>query len=69
METAYEDLHNAKDGLTLAKAREKLNHLRHIAKVRARKYYGEDAQIQVNVLSGEQAQVRIRQLEQELGIG
>lgn len=67
MSKAYDELDNAQNGLELAKAKEKLAHLRHIAETRARRYFGKEAQIQINMLSGDQAITRIRQLEQELG--
>lgn len=67
MADAYEDLTNCTNGLDLAKAKERLNHIRHIAEVRAKRYFGKEAQVQINMLSGEQALTRIRQLEQELG--
>ena len=67
IEDAYSKLKNADNGLELAKAKERLHHIRHLAEVRARRYFGRDAQVQVNVLSGDQALTRIKQLEQELG--
>ena len=59
---------DAPDGLELAKGREIVNYWKWIGERLVRKHYGQEAAIQVNVLTGDQAQLRIRQLEQELGI-
>jgi len=64
----YNDLLNAENGLQMSKAREALNHMRHMASTRCREFFGQDPQIQVNITTPEQAQVRIKQLEEELGI-
>lgn len=64
----YDSLLAASNGLEMSKAREALNHLRTLARVRSREYFGEEPGIQISIQTPEQAQVRIRQLEQELGI-
>ena len=67
MDEAYQDLKNADNGLTLAKSKERLHHIRHLAEVRAKRYFGKDPAITINMLTGDQAIQRIQQLEQELG--
>jgi hypothetical protein len=68
MDERYKALLDASNGLEMSKAREALNHMRSLAKVRSKEYFGEDPGIQINIQTPEQQAIRIRQLEQELGI-
>ncbi len=64
----YRDLLEAQNGLEMSKAREALNHMRLMAKSRCREYFGDEPAIAINITTPEQASIRIKQLEEELGI-
>lgn len=68
LNSGLEHVEQAPDGLELAKGRERINYFKWIAERLVRDHYGSEPTVQVNVLSGDQAATRIRQLEQELGI-
>jgi len=68
-EECREDLKSAQDGLSLGRARESARLAMWELERLAKPIYGQDQpQVTVNIVSGEQVQARIAELEQQLGL-